>query len=134
MRGARGIAHDLPVFKGRHQQKKVIQMPGCQPGVIGHVDVTGFHRFSGKATAQMQNGLGHGVNVARSAGDGLRKHEPIGIKDTCGDIATLANDGTKRGSGQYLPLFLNKRKQAIPHYLQARCGNVGGHARLLFGC
>ena len=109
-------------------------MSCCQPGVIGHVDVTGFHRFSGKVTAQMQNRLGHGVNVARCAGDGLRKHESICIKDTCGDIATLANDGTECGSGQHLSLFFNKRKQAIPHHLKARCGDIVGHAQLLLGC
>ena len=67
-------------------------MPGCQPGVIGHIDVARSHLLYREAGAERLDGFGHGVDVPRRAGHGLRQHPPLKVEDPGRDVARFPDN------------------------------------------
>ena len=125
MGGAGGEAHNAAFVEGGLQEQEIVEVPGGEPWIVGHVDVAGVHGVGREALHQVDHGFGHGVDMARCASDGLSQHTPSYVKDTRGDIPAFANDGAEGGADQGLTLLFNDREQAVPHDLQTGLGR--GH-------
>src|SRR6266498_242086 len=61
---------------------------------------------------------GEGVDMARSAGDGLGEHEPSGVEHGRREVPGLPNDGGEGGPLESGRLLVRHRHQPAPQYLQ----------------
>ncbi|MDT4847989.1 hypothetical protein FQZ97_820670 [compost metagenome] len=64
---------------GRHHDE-VVQVPGALPGVVGDEDIAFAHVAQRVFAEKVLDGFGHGVDVSRRAGDGLRQHATPGVE------------------------------------------------------
>ncbi|MNN93101.1 hypothetical protein D3C81_2114850 [compost metagenome] len=72
----------------------------------------------------MADRFGHGIDVARGAGDRLGDHLASAVEDPCGEVAGLPDTGTEGGADQRQRLFFDHRNQAVPHDLQVHIGKL----------
>src|SRR5204863_6429446 len=61
--------------------------------------------------------LGHGIDMPRGAGHGLRQHSAVQVEHTSREVAALAHDRAEGRAQQNLCLFLDHGDQPVPHDL-----------------
>ena len=102
-------------MKHRHHQQKIIEMPRCQPGIVGHVDVAGRCLPGREGIAQVPNGFGHRIDVPGRTCHGLCQHAAFGIKDACRDVSAFTDNRAECSPDKSLALFFDRGKQPVPH-------------------
>ena len=109
----------LPVAKDRGDDHEIEKMASAAPGVVGDEDIAGLHAVQRVALEEMSDGGGHGVDMARGTGHGLRDHAPALVVNTCRQVARLPRNGAKGGAQQDLGAFLDHGNQTVPQDLAA---------------
>ena len=109
------------IEKGGRHDNKVEQVPGPEPGIVGHEHVPGSHLRDREAREKVFHCAGHRVDMSRSAGHGLRDHAPPEIADPSGEVARFTDDRAKCRSQDRLCLLLDDRNQPVPHHLLVNC-------------
>ena len=117
MSGAGKETDVFALMKRRGDHRDVVQVAGAFPRVIGDIDVALKDVFTPDPADKMRDRIGHRIDVARGAGDGLCQHLSVKIVDPCRQVTCLAHRGGKSSSHQSLRLFFDDRDQPVPHDL-----------------
>ena len=117
----RGAGEEPDVLGGAEDGRgdgEVMQVAGAEPGIVGQVDIAVEDVLAADLVDEMPDAFGHGVDVTRGAGDGLRHHAPLHVEETGGEVACLADRGGEGGADQGCRLFLDHGDEAVPHDLE----------------
>ena len=82
--GAGEQRHQAPAAEGGRHHGEIVQVAGAFPRIVGDVDVALGHGRGRKRGEKVLDAEGHRVDVAGSAGDGLRQHASTRIEDAGG--------------------------------------------------
>ena len=66
----------------RRDHRKIIQMTGAVPGIVGEQHIAGLKCVNRKSLKKETHTGGHRVDVARCTGYGLREHSAAIIENT----------------------------------------------------
>ena len=80
-------------MEGWRDHGDVMQVARALPWIVGDVDVAVMDVVAPDAADEMRDGVGHGVDMARSAGDRLRQHIAFDVIHACRQVARLAHRG-----------------------------------------
>ena len=131
VRGAGEQADQLALVEAGRGDDEVVEVARAHPGIVGDVGVARLHVLQAEVADEVLDGLGHRVDVAGRAGDGLRQHAALPVEDAGREVAGLAHDGREGGAQQRLRLLLDHGDQPVPHDLQFDVADRPGHGRLL---
>ena len=123
--------HQPVAVEGRRNHRNVVQVPRGEPRVVGDEHVArlhGVHRVPGD---EVPDALGHGVDVTRRAGNGLRQHPAAAVEHAGGEVARLPDAGGKGRAHQGLRLLLDHGYEAVPHDVPVDGGQRGGGAHVV---
>src|SRR5215472_17668673 len=111
-----------------------MQMPRRKPRVVGDVVVAGLYSGERIFIEEMNDSIGHRIDMAWRAGYRLRQHAAVTVEHAGGEVAGLAHRRAERRADHHLRLFLYHRDQAVPHDLRVdlaeRGVRTGDHGHL----
>ena len=81
----------LAAIEGRRHHRDVMQMAGGEPGIVGDVVIAGLHAGERIFIEEVNDRIGHRIDVTGRAGHRLRQHATVTVEYAGGEVAGLAH-------------------------------------------
>ena len=107
-------ADDAALAEHRGQHRDVEEMPGRQPGIVGHQHVALDEAVRREGLDEMGARGGQRVDVPRRSGDGLGDHPALAVEQRAGEVARLAHHRAEGDALQRAGLFGHRADQVRP--------------------